>query len=174
PALVRALADVPDQAGMREPNSEQRAAIEAHGHVFVSAGAGTGKTLVLVERFANAVCDEGVDVGSVLVITYTERAAGELRARISRELLARGRPELARELDGAWVSTIHGFCHRLLKAYPFAGGLDPRFRVLDDSQARVLRGEAFDDALTGFCAGDDPRRLRLLATYGAVGLRRML
>src|SRR5437870_5083023 len=159
---------------MREPNSEQRAAIEARGHVFVSAGAGTGKTLVLVERFANAVCDEGLDVGSVLVITYTERAAGELRGRIRRELLDRGRDDLARELDGAWISTIHGFGHRLLKAYPFAAGLDPRCRVLDDSQARVLRGEAFEQALDEFCSGDDPRRLRLLATYGAGGLRRML
>jgi ATP-dependent helicase/nuclease subunit A len=158
----------------RSVNPEQRAAIEARGHVFVSAGAGTGKTLVLVERFANAVCDEGVDVGSVLVITYTERAAGELRARIRRELVERRRADLARQLDGAWISTIHGFCHRLLKAYPFAAGLDPRFRVLDDSQARVLRGEAFDAALAEFCAGDDPRRLRLLATYGAGGLRRML
>jgi ATP-dependent exoDNAse (exonuclease V) beta subunit len=155
-------------------NPEQRAAIDARGHVFVSAGAGTGKTLVLVQRFANAVCDEGLDVGSVLVITYTERAAGELRGRIRRELLERGRDDLARELDGAWISTIHGFCHRLLRTYPFAAGLDPRFRVLDDSQARVLRGEAFDEALAEFCAGEDPRRLRLLATYGAGGLRRML
>jgi len=159
---------------MREPNKEQRAAIDARGHVFVSAGAGTGKTLVLVERFARAVCDEGLDVGSVLVITYTERAAGELRARIRRELLDRGRNDLARELDGAWISTIHGFCYRLLKTYPFAAGLDPRFRVLDDSKARVLRGEAFEEALADFCGGDDPRRLRLLATYGAGGLRRML
>jgi ATP-dependent helicase/nuclease subunit A len=158
----------------REPNPEQRAAIDARGHVFVSAGAGTGKTLVLVQRFANAVCDEGLDVGSVLVITYTERAAGELRTRIRRELLERGRSDLARQLDGAWISTIHGFCYRLLKTYPFAAGLDPRFRVLDDSQARVLRGEAFDEALGEFCAGDEPRRLRLLATYGAGGLRRML
>src|SRR5205807_4137614 len=122
----------------------------------------------------NAVCDEGVDVGSVLVITYTERAAGELRGRIRRELLDRGRDDLARKLDGAWISTIHGFCHRLLKAYPFAAGLDPRFRVLDDSQARVLRDEAFQRALTEFCAGAEPERLALLATYGAAGLRRML
>jgi ATP-dependent helicase/nuclease subunit A len=155
-------------------NPEQRAAIDARGHVFVSAGAGTGKTRVLVDRFANAVCDEGLDVGSVLVITYTERAAGELRSRIRRALHERGRDDLARELDGAWISTIHGFCHRLLKTYPFAAGLDPRFRVLDDSQARVLRGEAFEEALGEFCAADDPRRLRLLATYGAGGLRRML
>ena len=64
------------------PNPEQRAAVEAHGEVFVSAGAGTGKTAVLVERFARAVCDEGLDVDSILVITYTRKAAGELRSRI--------------------------------------------------------------------------------------------
>jgi ATP-dependent helicase/nuclease subunit A len=156
------------------PNPEQRAAIEATGRVFVSAGAGTGKTAVLVERFVRAVCDRGVPVDSVLVITYTKRTAGELRGRIRAALRERGRHDLARELDGAWISTIHGFCHRLLKAYPFEAGLDPRFRELDEPQAAVLRGEAFDEALALFCAGDEPERLRLLATYGAGGLRRML
>jgi ATP-dependent helicase/nuclease subunit A len=155
-------------------NAEQRAAVDARGLVFVSAGAGTGKTRVLVERFARAVCDEGVDVESILVITYTEKAAGELRSRIRAGLVERGRPDLARALDGAWISTIHGFCHRLLRSHPFAAGVDPRFRVLDESQGRVLRGEAFEAALTEFCSGDDPARLRLLAVYGADGLRRML
>jgi ATP-dependent helicase/nuclease subunit A len=159
---------------VRVPNPEQKAAIEAGGNVFVSAGAGTGKTLVLVERFADAVCDRALDIESILVITYTEKAAGELRSRIRERLVERGRPELARELDGAWISTIHGFCHRLLRAYPFAAGVDPRFRVLDDSQARVLAGEAFEEALTGFCGGEEPERLQLLATYGARPLRRML
>ena len=64
----------------RTPNPEQAAAIAARGDVFLSAGAGTGKTSVLVERFAQAVCDEGLDVESILVITYTEKAAGELRS----------------------------------------------------------------------------------------------
>ncbi|MGB2952795.1 MAG: UvrD-helicase domain-containing protein [Gaiellaceae bacterium] len=155
-------------------NPEQVAAVEAAGEVFVSAGAGTGKTSVLVERFVRAVCDEGLDVDSILVITYTRKAAGELRSRIRAGLVERGRRELARELDGAWISTIHGFCNRLLKAYPFAAGLDPRFRELDESQAAVLRVEAFDAALTDLCAGEDPERLRLLATYGAGSLRRML
>ena len=158
----------------RSSNPEQVAAIAARGHVFVSAGAGTGKTTVLVERFARAVCDEGRDVGSILVITYTERAAGELRARIRARLAAAGRDDLARELDAAWISTIHGFCLRLLKAHPFAAGLDPRFRVLDDNQGRVLRTEAFGEALAAFCAGGEPDRLGLLATYGGAGLRRML
>ena len=155
-------------------NPEQATAVEATGEVFVSAGAGTGKTSVLVERFVRAVCDRGLDVDSVLVITYTRKAAGELRRRIRSELVGRGRPDLARELDGAWISTIHGFCARLLRAHPFAVGIDPRFRELDEAQGAVVRGEAFERALEGFCADGDPERLRLLATYGADGLRRML
>src|SRR5438552_14351551 len=155
-------------------NPEQQQAVATRGLVFVSAGAGTGKTKVLVERFARAVCDEGIDVESILVITYTEKAAGELRARIRARLVERGRQDLARALDGAWISTIHGFCHRLLRSHPFAAGVDPRFRVLDESQGRVLRTEAFDAALDEFCANDDGERLRLLAVYGARNLRRML
>ena len=169
---MRPLDDVPGEA--RVMNEQQLAAVEARGRVFVSAGAGTGKTSVLVERFVRAVCDEGLDVESSLVITYTERAAGELRGRIRAALAERGRHDLARALDGAWISTIHGFCHRLLRAYPFAAGLDPRFRVLDDSQSRVIRSEAFEAALSEFCADADPGRLQLLATYGAGGLRTML
>ena len=158
----------------RTPNEQQSAAIAARGQVFVSAGAGTGKTTVLVERFVEAVCERGIDVESMLVITYTERAAGELKGRIRARLHELGRHDLARSLDGAWISTIHGFCLRLLKSHPFAAGLDPRFRILDDSQGRVIRGEAFEAALNEFCAGEDPDRLQLLATYGAGGLRRML
>ena len=159
---------------MNAPNPEQVAAIEAPGVVFVSAGAGTGKTTVLVERFVKAVCERGLDVDSLLVITYTERAAGELRDRIRARLVEAGRPELARELDAAWISTIHGFCHRLLRAHPFAAGIDPRFRVLDDAQARVLQREAFDLTLGEFCADGDEERLGLLSTYGVRALRRML
>ncbi len=159
---------------MNAPNPEQTAAIEAPGVVFVSAGAGTGKTTVLVERFVKAVCERGLDVDSLLVITYTERAAGELRDRIRARLVEIGRPELARELDAAWISTIHGFCHRLLRAHPFAAGIDPRFRVLDDAQARVIQREAFELSLTEFSADGDEERLGLLATYGLRALRRML
>ncbi|MGH3136793.1 MAG: UvrD-helicase domain-containing protein [Gaiellaceae bacterium] len=155
-------------------NEEQLEAVEAAGSVFVSAGAGTGKTSVLVERYVRSVCDRGIDVESILVITYTRKAAGELRSRIRAALRARGRPDLARELDGAWISTIHGFCNRLLRTYPFAVGLDPRFRELEDAGAAVLRGEAFERALETFCSTGDPERLRLLATYRASGLRRML
>jgi ATP-dependent exoDNAse (exonuclease V) beta subunit len=155
-------------------NEQQQAAVEAPGELFVSAGAGTGKTSVLVERFVRAVCADGLDVDSVLVITYTKRAAGELQARIRARLHEIGRHDLARKLDGAWISTIHGFCNRLLKTYPLQAGLDPRFRELDEPQAAVLRSEAFEAALREFCVLGGQERLGLLATYGSVGLRRML
>jgi ATP-dependent helicase/nuclease subunit A len=176
PELVRSLDDLSDRADVSESglNEQQLAAVEAGGEVFVSAGAGTGKTAVLVERVVRAVCDRGLDVDSILVITYTRRAAGELRTRIRSALAERGRHDLARELDGAWISTIHGFCARLLRAYPLAAGLDPRFRELDEAQAAVLRSEAFGEALAEFCSADDPQRLELLATYGSDRLRRML
>lgn len=175
PALVRPLAHVQEGALVsRILNPQQTAAVDARGNVFVAAGAGTGKTSVLVERFTRAVVDDGLDVDSLLVITYTERAAGELRARIRTALVERGRADLARELDGAWISTIHGFCRRLLVAYPLAAGIDPGFRVLAEPQARVVQGEAFGEALDRFCAADEPGRWQLLATYGADGLRSML
>ena len=155
-------------------NEDQLAAVDASGNVFVSAGAGTGKTSVLVERYVRAVCERGLDVDSILVITYTRKAAGELRTRIRAALVERGRPDLARELDGAWISTIHGFCDRLLRTHPFAVGLDPRFRELEEAGAAVLRGEAFDSALEAFLAEGGEERFRLLATYRADGLRKML
>ena len=176
--MVPPLADVPREQGVtastRQPSAEQVAAIEEPGVVFVSAGAGTGKTTVLVERFVKAVCERGLSLESVLVITYTERAAGELRARIRERLVDLEREDLAREIDRAWISTIHGFCSRLLRNYPFESGLDPRFRVLDESQARVLRAEAFETALADFCADRRPDRLALLSTYGARRLGSML
>ncbi len=176
PGVVRPLADLPGAARVTVDGDAARAQRRAAGRrrgatgsVFVSAGAGTGKTSVLVERYVRAVCELGVDVESILVITYTRKAAGELRTRIRAALRERGRPDLARELDGAWISTIHGFCNRLLRAHPFAAGLDTRFRELEDSGAALLRGEAFERALEAFCATGDPERLQLLATYGAAG-----
>ncbi len=157
-----------------EPNPQQKAAIGAAGTVFVSAGAGTGKTRVLVERFVEAVTVGGLDVGSILVVTFTEKAAAELAARIRARLTELGRHDLARALDTASIHTIHGYCRRLLAAYPLEAGIDPRFRVLPAPHARVLQGEAFATALGSFCAANDPERWRLVAAYGSETLRSML
>ena len=180
--VVRPLDDVPgatlvtpSTAEMTEtvPSTEQLAAIEEPGVVFVSAGAGTGKTTVLVERFVKAVCERGLAIDSVLVITYTGARRGPRCTRIRERLVALDQHDLARDLDRGWIS-IHGFCHRLLRSHPFEAGLDPRFRVLDESQSRVLRAEAFAAALARFLDSREPERLRLLAAYGTDGLQRML
>ena len=128
-----------------QPEPRAAAAIEAPGVVFVSAGAGTGKTTVLVERFVRAVLERGLDVDSVLVITYTERAAGELRVAHPRAAATScGRPDLARSLDGAWISTIHGFCHRLLKAIRSRPGSTRASACSTRARRSSLRGEAFE------------------------------
>jgi len=134
-------------------NAEQRRAIEAGGVVFVSAGAGTGKTRVLVERYARAVLERGLQPDRILAITYTERAAAELGARIRLRLDEAGLPQQARALDGAWISTIHGFCGRILRRHALQAGLDPAFVVLDAAAADLMRSESYESA----CAAG-PRR----------------
>ncbi len=164
---------MPDPPLSFSPSDEQRRAIEAEGVVFVSAGAGTGKTRVLVERFARAVLERGLAPDRVLAITYTERAAAELQARIRRRLAEAGRPELARALDGAWISTIHGFCQRVLHRHALSAGLDPAFTVLDQSAADLLRAEAYTTALETM-ADRDEDVLDLIASYGEDRLQQLI
>ena len=109
------------------------------------------------------------------MITYTRKAAAELRARIRAALLERGRDDLARRLDGAWISTIHGFCARLLRAHPFAVGDRP---ALPRARRRARRGDprrgVRPRARRVLRDARSPERLRLLATYGTRRLRTML
>ena len=118
--------------------AEQQEAVERRdGPLFLQAGAGSGKTRVLVERFVRSVLDDEVAVDRLLAITFTEKAAAELKGRIRRRFLELGEREHARDSERAWVSTIHGFCARLLRANALAAGIDPDFRVLDESRAAL-------------------------------------
>ncbi|HUB75430.1 MAG TPA: UvrD-helicase domain-containing protein, partial [Solirubrobacteraceae bacterium] len=151
--------------------AEQLAAIERrHGDLLLDAGAGSGKTSVLVERFARSVLEDGVDVAAILVITFTEKAAAELRDRIRARLRELGADDAARATEGAFISTIHGFCARVLRAGSLQAGLDPEFEVLDEVRAARLRELAFGRALTAVAARDR-RLVDLVAAYGAGALR---
>jgi ATP-dependent helicase/nuclease subunit A len=165
----------------RAPTTEQAAAIAASGrNVLIEAGAGTGKTGVMVDRYCRLVCEDGVSPEAVLAFTFTDKAAAELRQRIREELELRAEAgsERARELLGglgsAWVTTIHGFCNRLLAAHPVAIGIDPRFRVLDAPEAERAAREAFDEALEEFLAGGDDAREQTVAAFDIAGLRAMV
>jgi ATP-dependent helicase/nuclease subunit A len=172
----------------RPPTPEQAGAIQARDrHVLLEAGAGTGKTLVLVERYCEAV-EAGAGIDAVLAFTFTDRAAAELRHRIRRELAARGSraadagdderarrlAAMSRESERAWISTIHGFCRRLLASHPVALGLDPRFRVLDEAEAARIGYRAFDDALQALVSAGGAEAARLVAAIGIGPLRDMV
>ena len=162
----------------RTPTPEQAAAIEAAGHdVMVEAGAGTGKTGVMVDRYCRLLCELEVSPDAVLAFTFTDKAASELRQRIRAALELRAgagsrrAEELLAAIGGAWVTTIHGFCNRLLASHPVAAGIDPRFRVLDAPEAERAAREAFDDALAEFLAGGEEARERTVAAFEVGGLR---
>jgi ATP-dependent helicase/nuclease subunit A len=145
---------------------EQSIAIERRdGELLLDAGAGSGKTSVLVERFVRAVLEDGVEVSAILAITFTDKAAAELRERIRLRFREVGAVEHARATEGAFISTIHAFCARVLRAHALLAGIDPRFVVLDEPEARRLADHAFDDALSDL--GD----VELIASYGAGQLR---
>jgi len=167
----------------RVPTPEQKAAIKVSGRdVLLEAGAGTGKTGVMVERYCRLVCDKGVAPDAILAFTFTDKAAAELRQRIRAELARRAEAgsERARELlsaiGGAWVMTIHGFCNRLLAGHPVAAGIDPGFRVLDAPETARAAREAFDEALAEFLAAEpgEGSREELVAAYEIDGLRALV
>jgi ATP-dependent exoDNAse (exonuclease V) beta subunit len=153
-------------AGRPPFTPEQSAAVaDRTGSALLAANAGSGKTAVMVERFVEAVLDDGVPVGGILALTFTEKAAGELRERVRRRLQQLGEDEHARAVDGAWIGTIHGFCARLLRSRPLAAGLDPRFEVLDEAAAGRLAAAAYDRALDDWAAARGAPAVELAAAY---------
>src|SRR4051794_653491 len=160
--------------GVSELTSQQHEAIESRDRdVFLRAGAGTGKTTVLVDRFCEAALDPDSGVERILAFTFTERAADQLRRRVREELgrraaLAEGEAretllEAAEASERAWISTIHGFCRRLLASHPAAAWIDPRFRVVDEAEADRLAGRAFEAALEEMVEAGGAEALELAA-----------
>ena len=155
--------------------AEQRAAIAHPGGLLLSANAGSGKTSVMAERYVRiAQTDGDDDAGRILAITFTEKAAAELKERVRARFEALGDVERARASEGAWISTIHSFCARLLRTHALAAGLDPRFAVLDERVARRLAADAFGAALDDVVAAHGDAALELIAAYRPLELREAL
>ena len=118
---------------LNDLNDAQRQAVTAEpGNMLVLAGAGSGKTRVLVHRIAWLVQAEGMSPYSILAVTFTNKAAREMRERIDHLLGMNTR--------GMWVGTFHGLAHRLLKVHWREAGLAENFQILDsDDQLRLLK-----------------------------------
>ena len=116
--------------------------------IVVAAGAGSGKTFTLTKRVVHAITSGQVDdIERVCAITFTNKAANELKSRIKAELRASGMLEQALKVDEAWISTIHGLCARILRAHAIQLGLDPCFSMIDPALSDQLREQAVDQAL---------------------------
>jgi ATP-dependent helicase/nuclease subunit A len=168
--------------GRAQLTAEQRRALETRTvSVALSAGAGCGKTLVLAERFLAAL-EPGADgsrgaarLDELVAITFTERAAREMRARIRRfcrQRLASADDatlghwrELVRHIDQARVSTIHAFCANLLRQHPLQAGVHPHFRVLEAPQAETLLYATITDVVGRRLADHDPETLDLAVRF---------
>ncbi|MDR2749778.1 MAG: helicase-exonuclease AddAB subunit AddA, partial [Clostridiales bacterium] len=135
---------------------EQLAAIDARGKdLLVAAAAGSGKTAVLVERIMRIItdADKPVDLDRLLIVTFTEAAAAEMRGRIEAALIKRlelqpGNERAAKQLalvPIASISTIHAFCRRIMKQYFNLADLDPDFRVGDDAELRLIKAQVMED-----------------------------
>jgi ATP-dependent helicase/nuclease subunit A len=162
-AGLSSLDSLPDTA------ARQRAVDPAH-NVVLEASAGTGKTHVLVDRYLNLL-SRGVEPTNILAITFTRKAAAEMRGRILNELRTRAEssgpePKMWRELrersGDIAISTIDAFCLSLLREFPLEANLDPGFEMADETQVPRLMEEALDRALDigrGLSRTDDHVRL---------------
>src|SRR3989304_1173883 len=172
--------------------AQQTAAERLDTHLAVTAGAGSGKTRALVGRYLTFV-EHGVPLRSLVAITFTEKAAREMRSRIRQEIerwlsspslsgeVPAGAQAGARgggwqqafiDLDSARIGTIHALCADLLRLYPAEAGVDPRFDVLEEGLAATLQAQVIETALAWAAA--DAEAARLFAAFKESDLRRIL
>ncbi|MBI2299024.1 MAG: UvrD-helicase domain-containing protein [Armatimonadetes bacterium] len=129
---------------------EQQAVVDWPGSAAVTAGAGTGKTELMAERFAAHLLRDGFRPLQVVAVTFTDAAAAELRSRIRRNLQARaaGLEEQLAELEAAPIGTLHSLCKRVCDEHPTHAEVAPGSRVLDEGEAAAWIAEQLDDALS--------------------------
>jgi ATP-dependent helicase/nuclease subunit A len=153
------------RAQKNNPTPSQQRAIAARGNVLVMAGAGTGKTHTLVERCMNCLCGENprTSLDEILIVTFTEAAATEMRQRLRDALGKRlnenpGDTYCAEQLalfDAAHIGTLHGFCLKLVREHFYEPGLDPQIAMLDEGESRLLADETLDEQFQSHYEGED-------------------
>jgi ATP-dependent helicase/nuclease subunit A len=167
-----------------QPNEDQKPSVEIRAHnVVVTAGAGTGKTRTLVARYISLLASE-VPLRSIVAITFTRKAAREMRSRIRDVIRSYLRQpdlplsershwdDLYNQLDAARIGTIHSLCGEILRAHPAEAGVDPRFEVLEERRGAILQANSIDEALSW--AADDDQAVQLFVYLGEYRLKRIL
>lgn len=118
--------------------------------MVVTAGAGTGKTYVLVQKYIDLLKTRNVTVPQILALTFTDKAAAEMKDRIRKEILRLEGPRWEKAAEDfliAPVQTFHSFCAQVLREFPIEAGLEPGFAVLDEQQVSRIHTRAYEDLI---------------------------
>ncbi|HUP89144.1 MAG TPA: UvrD-helicase domain-containing protein, partial [Longimicrobiales bacterium] len=164
---------LPDQ------ESRDRISSELNSNLLVEAGAGAGKTTEMIRRMLALVAQDRGDVAQIAAVTFTRKAAAELRERFQNELekaieIARVTGDniqverldrALRNIDGGFIGTIHAFCARMLREHPIEAGLDPDFTEIVEVEEMILRRQAWSRACERM-AHEGASELRSLVTVG--------
>ncbi|HEX7330584.1 MAG TPA: UvrD-helicase domain-containing protein, partial [Pyrinomonadaceae bacterium] len=152
------------------------AAYEIDKHVSVTAGPGSGKTTVLVERYIHILREHSLSIDQIVAITFTNRAANEMHGRLRDEInqMLRIASEeerrrwlnYKRTLDGAVITTIHGFCARMLREFPIEARVDPQFLLLDEHRAAMMLELIVEEVLSEFISNGHVEISRLTLGVG--------
>ena len=162
-------------------DSQRSAALERERDVIVHAGAGSGKTRTLVARYLSLL-DDGLVPSQIAAITFTEKAAREMKTRVRNELkriadsveepLARDHwLELLNQMDGARIGTIHSLCSQILRLHPAEAVLDPNFSILDEGQTALVISDIVDSMIAKIA--DQDEYLPLLTTLDTENIRKV-
>ena len=161
----------------------QKKAHDLNRHISVTAGAGSGKTAVLVHRYLKILLEKDLPPNQVVAITFTEKAAAELKQRIVNEVNARLQAEphntqlekIKTGMLSAQISTIHAFCSRILREYPVEAGVDASFSMLQGIQQRIVVRDAIDTTLRDIAdrPDEDETRVKLVDLLRIFGKNRL-
>lgn len=161
---------------MAELTFEQRAAVESRGKIIVSASAGSGKTFVMIEKLTRAI-ENGADSDNVLAVTFTKKAAAQIKDKLRASLVKRleGADALTKnrikaqisKISSSDISTIHSFCSRLIRAHFYALGIDGGFDIMadEDPAAADLKDRALENLFDRYYAEGDADFLHLIKRY---------
>ncbi len=136
---------------------QERVVNHGKGNILVSASAGSGKTHTMIQRAIRLITEENVNVGEILCVTFTEKAAFEMKKKlkdtISEKILEKEDARLVSQLNEiatADISTMHAFCGRLIRSYFFAVGVAPDFKILDENEATLLKARSLEKTFNEF------------------------
>lgn len=161
---------------MRNWTKEQQSAIDARGsNLLVAAAAGSGKTAVLVERIIQIILKDKIDIDKLLIVTFTNAAAGEMRERIAQAIMEEMEKKTDQEehlrrqislLNRASITTIHSFCINVVRRHFHIIDVDPGFRIGDVTETSIMRLEALEELFEEEYEGADEVFFKLVEAFG--------